>query len=33
MAYNDMFFAIGVIFIIGLIACFFLRKAPAQKRG
>ena len=33
MAYNDMFFVIGVIFVIGLIVCFFLRKAPAQRRG
>ncbi|MCY4496863.1 MAG: hypothetical protein OXC14_06205, partial [Rhodospirillaceae bacterium] len=33
MAYNDMFFVIGVIFVIGLIGCLFLRKAPAQRRG
>lgn len=33
MAYNDMFFVIGVIFVIGLIVCFFLRKAPAERRG
>jgi DHA2 family multidrug resistance protein len=33
MAYNDMFFVIGLIFLIGLVACFFLRKAPAQRRG
>tara|TARA_Y100001934_G_scaffold277711_1_gene377159 strand:+ start:8340 stop:8474 length:135 start_codon:yes stop_codon:yes gene_type:complete len=33
MAYNDMFFAIGAIFAIGLIACIFLRRAPAQQRG
>ena len=30
MAYNDMFLLMGLIFLIGLIACFFLRKAPAQ---
>jgi len=33
MAYNDMFFAIGIIFLLGLIACFFLRKAPVQRRA
>ena len=27
MAYNDMFFLIGVIFLFALIACFFLRRA------
>ncbi len=28
MAYNDMFLIIGVIFVIGLIACCFLRRVP-----
>ena len=27
MAYNDMFFLIGVMFLFALIACFFLRRA------
>lgn len=31
MAYNDMFFLIGMIFVMGLIACLFLRKVPAQQ--
>ena len=29
MAYNDMFFLIGIIFLLALIACFFLRR-PAE---
>ena len=31
MAYNDMFFLIGMIFVMGLITCLFLRKVPAQQ--
>ena len=30
MAYNDMFFIIGVIFVLAMVVCFFLRKAPVQ---
>ena len=32
MAYNDMFYGIGVVFVIATLACFLIRR-PARRGG